>query len=321
MLSARSSTFTIAVLVFPFFNHANTAAFIEPLRAANLAAQRALFQWCWVSANGGEVAASDGSCVATQALDTVSSPNLLLVSSGALATNELDNAMCQCWAKWDSQGVILVGLDGGVTLLAGAGLLRGQRAAVPVEWLDRLRQQHRQVLFTAQRQVIEARRMTAYGNLASTECALALIERLYGRPWRDQVYRQLFHSGPAALTTRSGLPAADEEGLVRRAVEIMQARLGCPISLSGVCTQLQVSGRQLNRAFQRTHNCSPRAFYHHLRLRTAQQRLRDTCQAVDELAVELGFSSAAQFSRAYRRVFGHTPRQSRMGGGVVRPEP
>jgi transcriptional regulator GlxA family with amidase domain len=49
-----------------------------------------------------------------------------------------------------------------------------------------------------------------------------------------------------------------------------------------------------------------------MRLERARQLLRETAFPVLEVAVATGFSSASQFSRAYKRAFGESPSRTRL---------
>jgi transcriptional regulator GlxA family with amidase domain len=50
--------------------------------------------------------------------------------------------------------------------------------------------------------------------------------------------------------------------------------------------------------------------YMTLRLARARQLLRETSLSMLEIALATGFASASQFARAFRREFGHPPREA-----------
>jgi transcriptional regulator GlxA family with amidase domain len=52
------------------------------------------------------------------------------------------------------------------------------------------------------------------------------------------------------------------------------------------------------------------AHYLALRLNRARQLLRETSLSVLDVASMMGFASASQFARAFRRAFGFAPRQT-----------
>jgi transcriptional regulator GlxA family with amidase domain len=56
--------------------------------------------------------------------------------------------------------------------------------------------------------------------------------------------------------------------------------------------------------------------YRRLRLDRARLLLRESAMPILEVALATGFASASQFSRAYRRAFGETPTETRVGGNM-----
>jgi AraC family transcriptional regulator, positive regulator of tynA and feaB len=80
-----------------------------------------------------------------------------------------------------------------------------------------------------------------------------------------------------------------------------------------IARALQVSRRTLYNAFASIGE-SPQAYVQGLRLQRGRELLRDPgrrYRSVTELAMELGFSDAAYFSRAFRREFGESPSSTR----------
>ena len=61
--------FKFLVVIFPYFNAAATAAFVDPFRAANYLSGKTCFHWEFASSEGGLVRASNGMDLSTQSLD------------------------------------------------------------------------------------------------------------------------------------------------------------------------------------------------------------------------------------------------------------
>ena len=49
-----------------------------------------------------------------------------------------------------------------------------------------------------------------------------------------------------------------------------------------------------------------------MRLRRARTLLEQTSMSVTDVGIACGFVSASHFSRAYRELFGHSPRRERL---------
>lgn len=117
------------------------------------------------------------------------------------------------------------------------------------------------------------------------------------------------------LRTAKGHSVADPahvEGLRGRTDAIIYEQASDPeLSPAAIAAQLNVSLRQLYRAFNGTE--SPAARIRRRRLERAAEILaaRSGPGHVDKVATECGFASAEYFSRAFRREFGLSPRAYR----------
>jgi AraC-like DNA-binding protein len=82
-------------------------------------------------------------------------------------------------------------------------------------------------------------------------------------------------------------------------------------SVSNAARACQVSVAYLTRLFQRFDQETPHACLTRLKMTQALQKLRQPGVAAKTVAVELGFKSAAHFSRAFKRHHGRTPKSAR----------
>lgn len=80
-------------------------------------------------------------------------------------------------------------------------------------------------------------------------------------------------------------------------------------SLTTLADACQLSVRQLSRAFQLSRGCSIGTFIAQSTMAEARRRLASG-YALKNVAKDMGFSSASNFSAAFRRVTGETPRSS-----------
>ena len=114
--------------------------------------------------------------------------------------------------------------------------------------------------------------------------------------------RGLGFTGPA-------LPARDFR--IRKAVRLLQDRLGETLELDAVAREAGLSTRQLERLFRKYLSRSPARYYLELRLNRARLLLLQTNLSVIDVALACGFVSASHFSKCYRDFFGRTPRKER----------
>jgi AraC family transcriptional regulator len=118
----------------------------------------------------------------------------------------------------------------------------------------------------------------------------------------------LSHYGSGA----PGLPATGrEDARVRTAIEFMRASLSLPISLADIAASAGLSPYHFLRVFSSGTGMPPFRFLSQLRIETARRLLRDGDQSVTEIAALCGFSTASQFSTAFRRETGMAPSEFR----------
>jgi AraC-like DNA-binding protein len=106
----------------------------------------------------------------------------------------------------------------------------------------------------------------------------------------------------------------DHSGLVRDALEIIQASLADNINASELAQSLGVSREHLARVFRRELHMSPYAFI-------LDQRLQQACRLLSagdynnkEIAEKTGFGSDIHFSQLFKKRLGMTPREFRRSG-------
>ncbi|NQU43735.1 helix-turn-helix transcriptional regulator [bacterium] len=83
-----------------------------------------------------------------------------------------------------------------------------------------------------------------------------------------------------------------------RSVQATLQGLGCSYAHAG-------------RVFRETYGISPVEYMNAIRIERARLFLRDTDLSISEAAYRVGFSSAAYFSRLFKRLTGLSPREFR----------
>jgi transcriptional regulator GlxA family with amidase domain len=314
---AVSGIHCVGFVLIPGFALMSYAAAIEPLRAANQLAGRTLYRW-WHAAPGDKPAvASNGAAVLpdykfgsdAQPLD------LLLVCAGGNPTTFGDKRTFAWLRKLAARGVVIGGVSGGPVILAKAGLLDGRRCTVHWEHAPALQEAFPKIALTRSLFEIDRDRITCSGGVAGLDMMVALITRDHGYELGAAVSDWFLHTQvrdgarPQRMDLRLRLGVADDN--VLKVLKAMEAHLETPFSRERLAKLAGVSIRQLERSFRSKLGQGVHERYLGLRLARSRQLLRETSLSILEVALATGFASASQFSRAFRRAFGHTPREAR----------
>jgi AraC family transcriptional regulator len=120
-----------------------------------------------------------------------------------------------------------------------------------------------------------------------------------------------------ALRPTQGIAGASPLRVVDAAKEFLHAHLYEPISLDEIAKAVQVSAAYLTDAFTRSEGMSLGRYRMRLRLTRALVDL-PRCEDITRLALDLGFSSHAHFSDAFKSLYGLSPSAFRSGCGKPR---
>ncbi len=120
--------------------------------------------------------------------------------------------------------------------------------------------------------------------------------------------RELF---AATLSQAEGPTQVADAGLchVRRAEEIMRARLAEPLTIPALAAQVGVGKRALQSAFATHRKASPRVVLNAMRLDAARNALISArpMETVTTVALDFGFAHLGRFAQAYADRFGERP--------------
>ena len=123
-----------------------------------------------------------------------------------------------------------------------------------------------------------------------------------------------------ALAPTQGPARAPSPCVVDRAKQFVHAHLCDPLSLNDIARAVQVTGAYLTDAFTRCEGVPLCRYRMRLRLNRALVDL-PACDDITRLALDLGFSSHAHFSDAFKALFGVSPSAFRAGCGKQRRAP
>jgi transcriptional regulator GlxA family with amidase domain len=312
----------IGFLLLPGLSNLCLANAVEPLRAVNQAAGTAGgYAWRLLSLDGGPVETSSGIEIGVDAaLAEAAEPGLtrydaffVIASYGfeEQATARLKSGL----RRAAGQSAVVGGFDTGPWLLAATGLLDGYRATIHWQEQERLRRDFPEVAVEGARYVVDRDRITAGGATTVLDLMLSLIRRDLGDVAALDVMRLfVYDTERAAEGAQQGAlqaPFAARAPLVAAAIAAMEQAIEAPEPIARIAEAAGCSQRKLERAFDRALGVTPQRYYQYLRLSAARRLLLESGQSVTEVAEATGFASATSFARAYKRFFGHAPRDAR----------
>lgn len=304
---------TVGFLLVPGFALLSYAAAVEPLRAANSLSGRELFRW-WHAGPGDEpVRASNGVAVLPdiRMSDSAVTADMLFVCAGGNPAAFEDRAVFGWLRRMARRGVTMGGISGGPYLLARAGLLAGRRCTVHWEHVPAFQEAFPEIDVARSLFEIEGDRITCSGGIAAVDMMTALITREHGAALGAAVADWFLHTqvregqGPQRmdLSRRSGV--RDDRLLC--VLASIERNLEAPLSREDLADRAGLSLRQLERLFRDGIGRGLHGYYLDQRLGRARHLLRETNLPILEVGLATGFASGSQFTRAFRRRFGHPP--------------
>lgn len=313
----------IGILLLPAFNSMASQAFIDPFRAVNYLRGDNLYEWSFLSLDGGNVRASNGMLVAeTTAYSMHKTPLDFLVINASWTPEKFQHRKLQHWlSQINRMGTTLVGIDTGAFILAYADMLNGYRAVVHYEHQDAFRElfpavKTEQCLF-----VIDHDRMSCGGGVAAVDMALEMIIRQHGIDLANAVAQYIYqdrlrHSEESQHSRHYEPVGYGIPEKLREAIVLMERNLEEPLRIDEIANYSSLSQRQLARMFREYTSVTPVRYYINLRLNRARSLLTQTELSVTEIASASGFRNIEQFSRAYKALFKLAPSQDRSKGRV-----
>jgi AraC family carnitine catabolism transcriptional activator len=306
----------LAFVLLPRFNMMALMAAIEPLRVANYLSSRTLYDWRYLSPDGGAAIASNGLSVETQALTEQEGSWSCVFVCASWNAEQYENKKLFAWLRrLDRLGVPLGAMDLGLYVLARAGLLNGYRAAVLWYCIHAFREAYPEVQAEECLFLTDRRRTTIAGGTAGLDAMLNDIARRHGERLAHEVADHILHhpQRKAASPQRSAMGGAREilHPILRVAVRAMEKNLEEPLSIPEISRNARVSQRKLERLFQRHMDCSAIAYYRALRLQHARVLLTNTDLSIREISVACGYASLSHFAKCFADQYGSRPRDCR----------
>ncbi|MBY8974465.1 AraC family transcriptional regulator [Rhodobacteraceae bacterium NNCM2] len=115
----------------------------------------------------------------------------------------------------------------------------------------------------------------------------------------------------AVLKGEAGVAARQAFGVgnaIARSIAYVSSNLDAPISIDDMATRAGMSRAVFHRKFKQATTMSPIQFVKSMRLNSAAMKIAGG-MTVNEAAMDVGYISASQFSREFKRMYGQSPRQ------------
>lgn len=136
-----------------------------------------------------------------------------------------------------------------------------------------------------------------------------LLAELYLR----ELHLLLLAAPEGAMLRRLARPDGPE-AQIARALALLRRHPEQGMSIDALARESGMSPSRFHRHFREVTGTTPLQYQKRLRLMEARRMLRETGTGVTQAAFHVGYESPSQFSRDYRRLFGHAPRQAREVG-------
>lgn len=309
----------IGFLLLERFSLLAFSSALEPLRMANTQAGRTIYEWSLFSETGRPVAASnDMESVVDGAIGDAPPLPMLAVCASYTPERVTTDRVLSALRRLARRGTNIGAIDTGSHVVASAGLLDGYRATIHWEHLDTFAEQFPEVEALQDIFVVDRDRFSSAGGTTSLDMMLHLIRTQHGDELAVRVADEFIYHGvrdsnaPQRLTAPARLAARSPR--LGEAVAFMEATVEEPLSVPDVAARVGLSTRGLERLFRRWLNTTPARYHRRLRLERARALIQQTSLPLIEVAFRCGFNSAAHFSDAYARFFGHPPSAERGRG-------
>lgn len=288
---------------------------LEPLRVANRFAGE-VFSWRFVSMDGEAVMASNGIPVSvTASIDAIGRPDAAIVCASYDQEAGMNRPVFNELRRLARNGTLLGAVDTGAFLLAGAGVLDGHRATCHWETLPAFREGYPDIDVAEETYVLDRGRMTASGGAAALDMMLDWLGSIESEALAQKVADTLVHTRHVNHPGEARIPVGSrykiEDPRLVKAIRLMEEHVEDTLALTDVADAAQVSERQLERLFHKHLQATPVGFYRQLRLDRAHRLLVYSRLSVRNVALATGFSTLAEFSRAFKGRYGKPPSHAR----------
>ena len=303
-------------LLLPNFSLIALSSAVDPLRLANMALGRRVFDYVTLGVSAEPVLSSDGIRVLP---DQVMGESDRFDTVFVIGPNPIPKQGYADITRWlrrlAAQGIVLGGIDTGCYVLAKAGLLKGYRCTIHWEDRDTLLAEFPELLVSSRLFEIDRDRYTCSGGVSPLDLMTFVLRRPPGNRELAQQVSDLLVSYQRSPDENQSLPLryryANMPGVLLEALEIMESNVEEPLSPGEIADYLKISRRQLERLFRDHLLTSPAKKYLETRLAHARRSVLRTNRRIEDIAAACGFASTAHFIARYRALYANSPQAQR----------
>ncbi len=319
-------TVRFTFVLIPRFNMMALTATLEPLRVANYLCGRTLYEWVFVSPEGGAVAASNGMMMDTIPLPADDRKLDTVFICGSWDSEHYEHRDLFAWLRRHSRmGVRLGAMDIGVYILARAGLLAGYRVAVLWYCIRAFIEAYPDTEAEERLYIEDRNRITIAGGTAGMDAMLNDISERFDVQLAREVADHVLHYPirNSDNTQRNVISGRQEimHSVVRAAIHLMENHVEEPLPIPEISERVKVNQRKLERLFHRHVGRSAIGYYRVLRLQHALVLLTNTELSIREISVACGYSSLSHFAKSFAGQYGKRPRDCRDAWPLDDPAP
>lgn len=209
------------------------------------------------------------------------------------------------------RGARLLSICSGVFVLAATGLLDGKRATTHWRYADALREAYPRIEVDPDvLYVDEGEVLTSAGSAAGIDLLLHLVRRDFGPRVVNKVARRLVmpphRDGGQAQFIERPVPSRSD-GRLAPLLDVMRKRLDRPMTIAQLASEAAMSERTFLRRFREMTGTTPGEWLVGARVDGAKQLLETGTLAIEQIALQSGFGSAATLRHHFRQRIGIGP--------------
>jgi transcriptional regulator GlxA family with amidase domain len=306
---------TIGFLVFPRFQLLDAAG---PISAFEIGGRfvSAPYRPCVLSADGGPVRSSSGASLETLAIAEAPPLDTLIVAGGEGTRDpQVVDPLLEFVCATAESARRIASVCSGAIILARAGLLDGRRATTHwqvgeafARWFPRVRLEPDRIY------VQDGKVWTSAGIAAGIDLSLALIADDLGEEVARRTAQQLvvYYRRPGGQSQFSALLELQRpDSRFGPFLGWLRERLHERLGVERLAEEVAMSPRNFARAFAAETGLTPARAVERLRVEAARERVEESGDSIDRIALETGFGDPERMRRAFIRAFGQPPQALR----------